>query len=142
MEHKSGQNTNVYTPFVNGQNRNNSQKRMKKIQQRTAANAVIESDENSRYHHQPSHLLSNERLVLEDLEGHHKKYEDVKDLKVQLTSLTRRYHMEIEHRTNAELRLRELEAENQNLRNEVMLLKSKLEVNFDKLDMFLCNRVG
>eukprot|EP00112_Aurelia_sp_Birch-Aquarium-sp1_P010499 Seg224.7 transcript_id=Seg224.7/GoldUCD/mRNA.D3Y31 product="Centrosomal protein of 78 kDa" protein_id=Seg224.7/GoldUCD/D3Y31 len=65
-------------------------------------------------------------LSIEEL-GAEERYldrKDIKELKVELTGLKRRYGNEVRQRAEIESRLREVEVENRKLKNEIVLLKS------------------
>lgn len=71
-------------------------------------------------------------LSIEEL-GAEERYldrKDIKELKVELTGLKRRYGNEVRQRAEIESRLREVEVENRKLKNEIVLLKSNGMVSF------------
>ena len=73
-----------------------------------------------------------EELSIEDFETEERYVDsiDIKELKVELTGLKRRYENEVRQRAEIESRLREVEVENRKLKNEIVLLKTNGMVSF------------
>ena len=73
-----------------------------------------------------------EELSIEDFETEERYVDpnDIKELKVELTGLKRRYDNEVRQRAEIESRLREVEVENRKLKNEIVLLKTNGMVSF------------